>query len=120
MPTTRQPTNGQLHDERDRTGTRGAWRRWPMLAGCSAALLSDDLDEVRAAEEIAQEWCAAAEAAVIAADNGREADYAAYEAAEAECNRADHALAMLGRKLEEEAGWDEVREQRRAYWRRAI
>jgi hypothetical protein len=112
------------------------WPRWPLAETaapakpiapltaalrCSAALLSDDLDEVRAAEAVAQEWCAAAEAAVIAADNAREADYAAYEAAEAEFSRADHALALLGRKLDEleqEAGWDELREQRRAYWRR--
>lgn len=90
---------------------------------CSAAILSDDLDEVRAAEEIARDWCTAAEAAVIAADNGRDADYDAYERAEAEFTRADHAVALLGRRLEEleqEAGWDAIREDRRAYWRRAI
>lgn len=90
---------------------------------CTAALLSDDLDEVRAAEEIARAWYNAAEDAVVAADTGRQHDYPAYERAEAAFARAEKALGMLSRRREElaeEAGWDEIREQRRDYWARVL
>lgn len=61
----------------------------------------------------------AAEARIIAADTGLPADSPAYDAATEEFDLVDDELVLLDRRieeLEEDAGWDAVREQRRAYW----
>ena len=85
--------------------------------------LSDDIGAVAEALDAAERRRTAAEAAMQSADTGEAADYAAFDAAEAEFRHADSDAAYLRRRrdeLEFEAAWDELRDERRGYWRGAL
>ena len=87
------------------------------------AYLSDDPDEIRAALDAARARRDIAEAAMLAADTGDEADWPALEAADTAFHRADRELALLACKIDEleaEAAWDEMRDLRRGFGARVL
>ena len=65
----------------------------------------------------------AAEAAILAADTGSEADMPAYERACKAFDEADDVLALIGRKLfeiEEDCAYEAQRRERADYWRAVL
>lgn len=87
------------------------------------AAASNDRDEVAAAVEAVSARRAAAEAEMQQRDTLDPADWPTRDAASADFDRLDRALAMLRRRLAElddAAGLDELREMRAGYWQRAI
>ena len=82
--------------------------------------LSDDLNELHAAQDAYTALRDAAEAAMLAADTGSDADIPAYERACKAFDEADDVLVLIGRKLfeiEEDCAYEAQRRERADYWR---